>query len=246
MRSGTVSSWRTPVICAHHVAQGFQMLHVDRGVDVDAGIEQLLDVLPALLVPRRRIAAAEVGVRQLIDQQQLRLARERGIEIEFAARAVAEFDQQRRQLLQPSRAGARSPGGRAVRRSRRPRRRPACLPPLRGLEHGVALADPGIGAKEDGQPPAPGARGRGLHMRQQLIRIGTAVVHRPHYRAHSRPDGGVSAILRREWRPGRDSASSTLTPGSPNIPHWRGRVWRRICWRTSAGSSPRAAATRRN
>ena len=51
------------------VVQALQVLDVDGGPDVDAGIQQLLDVLPALGVARRRLAADEVGVRQLIDQQ---------------------------------------------------------------------------------------------------------------------------------------------------------------------------------
>ena len=70
----------------HDVAERLEVLHVEGRVDVDAGVEQLLDVLPALRVARRRIAAADVGVRELIDQQQLRLARERGVEIELASR----------------------------------------------------------------------------------------------------------------------------------------------------------------
>ena len=36
------------------VVQAFEMLHVDRRVDVDAGREQLLDVLPALRMARAR------------------------------------------------------------------------------------------------------------------------------------------------------------------------------------------------
>jgi hypothetical protein len=44
------------------------MLDVDGSEHIDAGIEQLLDVLPALLVARWRIAAADVGVGELIDQ----------------------------------------------------------------------------------------------------------------------------------------------------------------------------------
>ena len=41
------------------------MLDVDRGDDVDAGVQQLLDVLPALRVP----GAGDVRVRQLVDQR---------------------------------------------------------------------------------------------------------------------------------------------------------------------------------
>ena len=39
-------------------------------------------------------------MRQLVDQQQRRLARQRGIEVEFAPRGAAEMHLQRRQLFQ--------------------------------------------------------------------------------------------------------------------------------------------------
>ena len=53
------------------------MLDVDRGEDVDAGREQLLDVLVALGVA----AAGRVGVGQLVDQRHLRPAREQRVEV---------------------------------------------------------------------------------------------------------------------------------------------------------------------
>jgi hypothetical protein len=56
------------------------VLHVDRGVDVDAGLAQLFDVLPALGVAR----ASDIGVRKFVDDDQLRLARESRVQIEFA------------------------------------------------------------------------------------------------------------------------------------------------------------------
>ena len=50
------------------VVEAFQVLDVDRGDDGDAGVEQLLDVLPALGV----LAARGVGVGELVDQHDLR------------------------------------------------------------------------------------------------------------------------------------------------------------------------------
>jgi hypothetical protein len=47
-----------------HVVEAFQMLHVDRGQDIDARFEQLLDILPALWMP----ATGSVAVRQFVDQ----------------------------------------------------------------------------------------------------------------------------------------------------------------------------------
>ena len=35
-----------------HIVQAFEMLDVDGGVDIDAGLQQLLDILPALGVAR--------------------------------------------------------------------------------------------------------------------------------------------------------------------------------------------------
>jgi hypothetical protein len=46
------------------VAERLQVLDVDRGDDVDACLEQCLDVLPALGVP----GAGDVGVRKLVDE----------------------------------------------------------------------------------------------------------------------------------------------------------------------------------
>ena len=55
------------------------MLDVDGGVDVDAGIQQLLDVLVALGMA----AARNIGVGQLVDEDQIRPPLERGIDIEL-------------------------------------------------------------------------------------------------------------------------------------------------------------------
>jgi hypothetical protein len=51
---------------AHDVVQRFQVLDVDGGEHADAGAEDLLHVLPALGVT----ASRDVGVRQLVDQDQ--------------------------------------------------------------------------------------------------------------------------------------------------------------------------------
>jgi hypothetical protein len=51
----------------HLVVEALQVLDVHGGEHVDAGVEQLLDVLPAFGVP----AAGVVGVGQLVDQAQL-------------------------------------------------------------------------------------------------------------------------------------------------------------------------------
>jgi len=49
------------------VIERFQMLDIERGDDVDPGVEQLRHVLPALAV----VDAGNVGVRQLVDDRDL-------------------------------------------------------------------------------------------------------------------------------------------------------------------------------
>ena len=56
------------------------MLNVEGRPDVDTGVEQFFDVLPALGVAR----AVGVRMRQLIDEHELRPPSDRGVEIEFA------------------------------------------------------------------------------------------------------------------------------------------------------------------
>src|SRR6202008_1647982 len=53
------------------VVEAFQVLDVNGGVDVDAGIEHFDHVLPAAFVA----AAGHVAVRQLVDQRHGRVAR---------------------------------------------------------------------------------------------------------------------------------------------------------------------------
>ena len=56
------------------------MLHVQRGIDVDARRQQFTGILPAARVTRFR----RIGVRQFIKQQEARLAAERAVDVEFA------------------------------------------------------------------------------------------------------------------------------------------------------------------
>ena len=79
-----------------HVVQAFDVLDVQRGIDVDAGGEQLLDVHVALGMA----AARRVGVRQFVDQRELRAARQQRVEIHLRQRAPAIFDRTARDDLQ--------------------------------------------------------------------------------------------------------------------------------------------------
>ena len=60
-----------------HVVERLEVLDVDRGDDVDAGGEQLLDVRPALGVA----GAGDVGVGQLVDQRDLGRPGQHGVEV---------------------------------------------------------------------------------------------------------------------------------------------------------------------
>jgi hypothetical protein len=128
-------------------------------------------------VPGGRITAADVGVRQLIHQQQSRPTRQGCVEIEFAARAVTDSDAQRGQLFQ---SGQKIFG---VAASMQLDVADDHVDPLRAaalgsLEHRVGFAHTGIGAKENGQAAAMSARLGFTHARKQQVRIRPACVHR--------------------------------------------------------------------
>ena len=81
----------------HDVGETLEMLDVERRPDADARVEQLLNVLPALRMP----AVRSVGVGELVDDDQLGLARERRVQIKFVERAAVVFDPAPRQDFEP-------------------------------------------------------------------------------------------------------------------------------------------------
>ena len=68
----------------HDIVEALDVLDVERRVDVDALLQQLLHVQVALGVP----AAGGVGVGELVDQHQVGAPPQRGIEIELAQEAI--------------------------------------------------------------------------------------------------------------------------------------------------------------
>ncbi len=60
------------------------MLDINGGKNVDARVEQLIDILPALRVAR----AGRIAVRQLIHQDQRRVTGKRRVEIELLHHAA--------------------------------------------------------------------------------------------------------------------------------------------------------------
>ena len=72
----------------HDVVEGLEMLDVQRRDDGDPGVEQLFDVLPALLVARAR----DVRVRELVDERDLGPAGEEGVDVHLLERCAAVLD----------------------------------------------------------------------------------------------------------------------------------------------------------
>ena len=84
-----------PVICGDDVVEALQVLDVDRRDHRDARVEQLLDVLPPLLV----LAAGGVGVGEFVDQHHLGAAGQHRGHVEFRELAAAVVDVPRRNDL---------------------------------------------------------------------------------------------------------------------------------------------------
>src|SRR5208337_5412471 len=87
----------------YDVGEALEVLDVERRPHVDAGGEQLLDVLPALGMA----AFGSVGVSELVDDDQLGPARERRIDVELADRVAAILDHAARQNLESLEESAR-------------------------------------------------------------------------------------------------------------------------------------------
>ena len=71
-----------------HIVQAFQVLDIDGGVDVDAGVEQLIDVLPATFMATAR----RIAVSQFVHESHRRPASQQGVEIHLLEQASLVFD----------------------------------------------------------------------------------------------------------------------------------------------------------
>ncbi len=80
------------------VVEALDVLDVERGVDVDARREQLVRILPALVVT----GAWSIGVGQLVQQEECGTPRKRGVEVELLQPRAAIVDDATRDGLQPS------------------------------------------------------------------------------------------------------------------------------------------------
>jgi hypothetical protein len=155
-----------------HVVQALEMLDVERGVDVDARVEELTDVLPALGVT----APGCVGVRQLVDQDQRGMAPESRVEVELTESGAAIFERAWRKDLESREEGlglgptvGLHDAGHDVH---------AVGELLAGgLEHRVGLADAGRGSQEDLQPAPAFPFLLGLHAGEERVGIGPPLGH---------------------------------------------------------------------
>ena len=141
--------------------------------------EQFVDILPALRVTRTGC----IGMRQLVDQNKRRPARERRIQVEFLDLRSLDIEHQRRQLLQTleQRRGLRP----AVRFEQPDDDVGAGAHLLvRRDQHRVRLADAGGSAEKNLQPAAALARGRRIDLCQQCVRVGS-------FRFHAQPSSCV-------------------------------------------------------
>ena len=160
------------------------MLDVERGPDIDAGVEQFLHVLPAFGMP----AIGSVAVSELVDDDQLGLARQRRVEIEFLDRAATVLDRAPRQDFKPMNERARL--GAAVGLDQADDDiDPLVLEAPRVLQHRVGLADAGRGAEEDLQP----AGGLPPERRQKRVRIGASIVGSARW-GHRRSSGITTTL----------------------------------------------------
>ena len=126
--SGRRSLTGAPVIVATASDDALEVLDVHRRHDVDAGIADDLDVLPALVARRPR----HVRVGELVDQRDRRLAREDRVGVHLLDDDAAVLDPAARHDLEAVEQARSCAAGRAPRRSRRrgrSRGRPAGDPP---------------------------------------------------------------------------------------------------------------------
>ena len=151
--SGTVSRCTTPVICSTTSVTDSRCCTLTAEITSMPASSSSLDVLPALLVLR----SGHVGVRELVDQRDLRLAGEHRVDVHLLEERAPVLKALPRDDLEPvdQRGGLRP----AVRLGERDDDvGPPFLPPVPLGEHGKRLAHPGRRPQVDAElPPGRGA-----------------------------------------------------------------------------------------
>ena len=186
------------------VVEALDVLDIDRSVDVDAALEQFLDVEIALGVA----AAGRVGVGEFIDQRDLRMARDQPVEVHFLDGLILVFDPLARQHFKPvqQRFGLGAPVG----FDHTDHDIGAGLDlGMRALQHLIGLADAGGGADENLEPAgvavlAPGCFQQGFR-RGALFGIAALLDHYANIASQPRSEPRRHAISTRHG-PAPDSA----------------------------------------
>ncbi len=186
------------------VAEGLQVLDVHRGDDVDAGREQLLHVLPALGVA----GARDVGVGELVDEDDLGAPGQHGVQVHLRAEGPAVLQPSARHLFQAVEQGAGA-GAVVVLHGADHAVGTAGHPAVRLGQHGVGLADARCRAEVDPECAAC----HGLVFRSRRARP---------------PRGGAASSVRRgravstRGSPGRRPLSGTRAGQGSGLPGQRG------------------------
>ena len=128
----------------HDVVEAFNVLNIDRGIDVDAAVHQLFDVEVAFRVA----APLHIGMGELVHQHDLRPPGDNAVEIHFLERLALVVDAPAGNDLEPRhQCFSLAP---AMRLHRADNDVVAVLfARMRLLKHFVGLADAGGGADED-------------------------------------------------------------------------------------------------
>ena len=132
----------------YDVGEAFKMLDIERRPDVDAGVEQLLDILPAFGMA----AVWRVGVREFVDEDELRFSRQRRVYVEFLddPTAIFAFAAWKRLKTVEERLRLRAP---VSFRDAYDNIDALSLDRLRARQHRVGFADAGRGAEEHAKFP---------------------------------------------------------------------------------------------
>ena len=181
-----------PSDALNDVVEALHVLHVERRVDIDSGLQEKEDVL----VPAPVSHADHVGVGELVDERHRRPSRDQRVEVELLMQDACVLDCAWRDSLDPrdERLGL----GAAVRLEPTRGDVDAVLAEaMRGLQHCIGLADPGREAEEDRESTPPLAQsllGEELGKKSNRHRILLLI----HSSAHGQPerDGGATPIGR--------------------------------------------------
>ena len=150
IESGTVSRTLDARDLGDDVVQALDVLDVERRVHVDPGVEQLVDVLPALGVP----GAGRVRVGELVDEESAGCRASAASRSNSSSVVPAVLDGIARENLEPLDRAPSVSARPCVSTTPTTTSTPCAPLRARGLQHRVGLAHAGRGAEEDLQLPA--------------------------------------------------------------------------------------------